>query len=445
VLSSAGSRSCRKASGPLRSSVYSFNSSFGASTSQRFYASGEVSKKPHLNVCTIGHVDHGKTTLTSAITKLLAEKGKARYISFDEIDKAPEEKKRGITINTAHVEYETEKRHYAHIDNPGHKEFVKNMITGTALTDVAILVVDSLVGPMPQTREHILLTRQVGVQTIVMFINKVDQLDDLELAKMVELELRDMLTEYQFDADKMPAVYGSALMALNGGDEGGIGVTAINQLLEKLDNVPEPERGFDKPFQMAIEDVHIASGRGVVVTGVVTQGKAALGDNVDIVGFRPDPKPIKTAITGIETFHKSIKECKSGDSVGICLRGIEDSHGPIRRGMMLCKPNSITPYKKFKASAYITKKEEGGREKGFGGGYAPQVYFRTGTVTGSIVMPTGKFVQPGETADLEFDLIWPCAIHQGLKFSIREGGMTIGAGVVTEILDAGAQTGKKKK
>lgn len=399
-------------------------------------------KKPHFNICTIGHVDHGKTTLTSAITILLSQQGGAKAISYEEIDKAPEEKRRGITINASHVEYETKKRHYAHIDNPGHKEFVKNMITGVSLTDAAILVVDATAGPMPQTREHILLTRQVGVKNIIVWMNKCELIPDLDLVKMVELEVREMLTEYEFPGDKVPVIYGSALRAMQGKDEDQLGTSSIKKLLDAMDATPEPDRASDSPFLMAIEDLHVVAGRGAVGTGVISSGKVSVGENIEIVGFKPDPKPLKATVIAIETFHRTINEAKSGDSVGILMRGPERKE--LRRGMILAKPKTLTAYKKFKSHIYITTKEEGGRVKPFGAGYAPQIYIRTGTVTAIIVLPEGKVVSPGDTVpDMEFDLIWPCVIHEGQKFSVREGGMTIGAGVITEILDK--EGGKKKK
>eukprot|EP01090_Pellita_catalonica_P016063 TRINITY_DN4506_c0_g1_i1.p1 TRINITY_DN4506_c0_g1~~TRINITY_DN4506_c0_g1_i1.p1 ORF type:complete len:485 (+),score=91.49 TRINITY_DN4506_c0_g1_i1:1601-3055(+) len=425
---------------------YSAPKRSGISVQQRWYSdesADDIYEKPHMNICTIGHVDHGKTTLTSAVTHYLSGKDPtSKIVSFEEIDKAPEEKRRGITINTAHVEYKTPKRHYAHIDNPGHKEFVKNMITGTSLTDAAILVVDASIGPMPQTREHVLLTRQVGVENIVIWLNKVELVEDRDLVEMVEMELRELLTEYGYDGDNALCVHGSALMAMEGKDEDGLGTSAIQKLLDSIDSLPDPKRPVEKPFYMAIEDLHVAEGRGAVATGVVSQGKINVGDAVDIVGFKLDPRPIKATVTAIETFHKSINSCRAGDSVGMLLRG--PTREDLRRGMVLSKPKILTPYKKFKTKIYITTKDEGGRTKGFGAGYAPQLYFGTGTVTGHILMGEDDFVNPGDTVDMEFDLIWPCVIYEGMKFSCREGGMTVGAGVVTEILDKEEAGGKKK-
>ncbi len=391
--------------------------------------------KPHLNVGTIGHVDHGKTTLTAAITKLLAEKGLATYIPFEEIDKAPEEKQRGITIAIAHVEYETENRHYAHIDCPGHADYVKNMITGAAQMDGAILVVSAADGPMPQTREHVLLARQVEVPSMVVYLNKVDMVDDPELLELVEVEVRDLLNEYEFPGDDIPVVKGSALKAL----ECGCGKSdcewckSIWELLEALDTyIPEPKRDIDKPFLMPIEDVFSITGRGTVVTGRVERGKIKTGDEVDIVGLREDIR--KTVVTGVEMFRKILDEAQAGDNVGLLLRGIGKEE--VERGEVIALPGSITPHKKFKAQVYVLTKEEGGRHTPFFNGYRPQFYFRTTDVTGTITLPEGtEMVMPGDNIELTVDLIAPIAMEEGLRFAIREGGRTVGAGSVTKVLE----------
>jgi elongation factor Tu len=391
-------------------------------------------KKSHVNVGTIGHIDHGKTTLTSAITKYLNLKGLAQYKSYDQIDNAPEEKARGITINTAHVEYETDKRHYAHVDCPGHADYIKNMITGAAQMDGAILVVAANDGPMPQTREHILLARQVGVPYIVVFMNKVDMVDDPELLDLVELEVRELLSKYGFPGDEIPVVRGSALKALESGsnDPNSEEYKPIQELLDALDSyIPEPERPIDKPFLMPIEDVFTISGRGTVVTGRVERGIIKVGDEVEIVGFR---ETRKTVATGVEMFRKILDEGRAGDNIGVLLRGIGKDE--VERGMVLAKPGSITPHTKFKAEVYILTKEEGGRHTPFFNGYRPQFYFRTTDVTGVIKLPEGvEMVMPGDNVNLSVELIAPIAMEEGLRFAIREGGRTVGAGVVTEVLE----------
>jgi elongation factor Tu len=391
-------------------------------------------KKSHVNVGTIGHIDHGKTTLTSAITKYLNLKGLAQYKSYDQIDNAPEEKARGITINTAHVEYETDKRHYAHVDCPGHADYIKNMITGAAQMDGAILVVAANDGPMPQTREHILLARQVGVPYIVVFMNKVDMVDDPELLDLVELEVRELLSKYGFPGDEIPVVRGSALKALEIGsnDPNSEEYKPIQELLDALDSyIPEPERPIDKPFLMPIEDVFTISGRGTVVTGRVERGIIKVGDEVEIVGFR---ETRKTVATGVEMFRKILDEGRAGDNIGVLLRGIGKDE--VERGMVLAKPGSITPHTKFKAEVYILTKEEGGRHTPFFNGYRPQFYFRTTDVTGVIKLPEGvEMVMPGDNVNLSVELIAPIAMEEGLRFAIREGGRTVGAGVVTEVLE----------
>jgi elongation factor Tu len=391
-------------------------------------------KKSHVNVGTIGHIDHGKTTLTSAITKYLNLKGLAQYKSYDQIDNAPEEKARGITINTAHVEYETDKRHYAHVDCPGHADYIKNMITGAAQMDGAILVVAANDGPMPQTREHILLARQVGVPHIVVFMNKVDMVDDPELLDLVELEVRELLSKYGFPGDEIPVVRGSALKALESGsnDPNSEEYKPIQELLDALDSyIPEPERPIDKPFLMPIEDVFTISGRGTVVTGRVERGIIKVGDEVEIVGFR---ETRKTVATGVEMFRKILDEGRAGDNIGVLLRGIGKDE--VERGMVLAKPGSITPHTKFKAEVYILTKEEGGRHTPFFNGYRPQFYFRTTDVTGVIKLPEGvEMVMPGDNVNLSVELIAPIAMEEGLRFAIREGGRTVGAGVVTEVLE----------
>ncbi|MGH7910033.1 MAG: elongation factor Tu [Thermodesulfobacteriota bacterium] len=384
-------------------------------------------KKPHLNIGTIGHVDHGKTTLTAAITKILEKQGKAKFIPFDEIDKAPEEKERGITINIAHVEYETDKRHYAHVDCPGHADYVKNMITGAAQMDGAILVVSAPDGPMPQTREHILLARQVGVPCIVVCLNKVDAMDDPELLDLVELEVRELLTKYGFPGDEIPIVRVSALKALEG-DAGA--EEQVLELMSAVDKyVPEPVRDVDKPFLMAIEDVFTISGRGTVVTGRVERGKIKAGEEVEIVGFK---ETRKTVATSLEMFRKILDDSVAGDNVGVLLRGIGKDE--VERGQVLAAPGSITPHTKLKAEVYVLTKEEGGRHTPFFTGYRPQFYLRTTDVTGSIKLPDGvEMVMPGDNVNMDVELIAPVAMEEGLRFAIREGGRTVGAGVVTKI------------
>ncbi len=391
-------------------------------------------KKPHLNVGTIGHVDHGKSTLTSAITKYLSLKGLAEFVPFDSIDKAPEEKARGITIQLAHIEYETEKRHYAHIDCPGHADYVKNMITGAAQMDGAILVVAAPDSVMPQTREHVLLARQVNVPSIVVFINKVDMMDDPELLELVEMEVRDLLNEYEFPGDEVPVIKGSALKALECGDDLNCEwYKPIQELLDAMDNyIPEPKREVDKPFLMPIEDVFSITGRGTVVTGRVERGRLTPGEEVEIVGFRD--KPIRTVVTSIEMFRKILDEALPGDNVGLLLRGVKKEE--VERGMVVAAPGSIKPHKKFKAQVYVLKPEEGGRHTPFFNGYRPQFYFRTTDVTGTIKLPPDReMVMPGDHVNLEVELIYPVAIEKELRFAIREGGRTVGAGVVTDVED----------
>jgi elongation factor Tu len=387
--------------------------------------------KPHCNIGTIGHVDHGKTTLTAAITKVLAEQGKAQFTAYDQIDKAPEEKARGITINTAHVEYETDKRHYAHVDCPGHADYVKNMITGAAQMDGAILVVSAADGPMPQTREHILLARQVGVPAIVVYLNKVDMVDDPELLELVELEVRELLSKYGFPGDEIPIVKGSALAALEGRDDA-IGKNSILELMKAVDEyIPQPVREKDKPFLMPVEDVFSISGRGTVVTGRIERGVIKVGDEVEIVGLRPTQK---TVCTGVEMFRKLLDQGEPGDNVGILLRGTKRDE--VERGQVLCKPGSITPHRRFTAETYVLTKEEGGRHTPFFSNYRPQFYFRTTDVTGSIKLPQGvEMVMPGDNVTMEVELISPIAMEQGLRFAIREGGRTVGAGVVASIIE----------
>jgi elongation factor Tu len=386
--------------------------------------------KPHANIGTIGHVDHGKTTLTAAITKVLAAQGRAQFTAYDQIDKAPEEKARGITINTAHVEYETENRHYAHVDCPGHADYVKNMITGAAQMDGAILVVSAADGPMPQTREHILLARQVGVPALVVYLNKVDMVDDPELLELVELEVRELLSKYQFPGDEIPIVKGSALQALNG-ESGPLGEPSILALMEAVDRyIPQPVREKDKPFLMPIEDVFTISGRGTVVTGRVERGVVKVGDEIEIVGLRPTAK---TVCTGVEMFRKLLDQGEAGDNVGVLLRGTKREE--VERGQVLCKPGSITPHTRFTAETYVLTKEEGGRHTPFFPNYRPQFYFRTTDVTGSIKLPAGtEMVMPGDNVTMEVELIAPIAMEQGLRFAIREGGRTVGAGVVASII-----------
>ncbi|HBG33778.1 MAG TPA: elongation factor Tu [Holosporales bacterium] len=387
-------------------------------------------KKPHCNIGTIGHVDHGKTTLTAAITKVLAEQGGATFTAYDQIDKAPEEKARGITISTAHVEYETADRHYAHVDCPGHADYVKNMITGAAQMDGAILVVSAADGPMPQTREHILLARQVGVPALVVFMNKVDQVDDKELSDLVEMEIRELLTSYGFPGDEIPIVKGSALCALEGRDDP-IGKNAILELMTAVDTyIPQPNRAIDKPFLMPIEDVFSISGRGTVVTGRVESGVVKVGEEVEIVGLRPTQK---TTVTGVEMFRKLLDQGQAGDNIGALLRGTKREE--VERGQVLAKPGSITPHTNFKCEAYILKKEEGGRHTAFFANYRPQFYFRTTDVTGTVKLPEGvEMVMPGDNIAMDVELIAPIAMDEGLRFAIREGGRTVGAGVVSKIL-----------
>jgi elongation factor Tu len=385
--------------------------------------------KPHVNVGTIGHVDHGKTTLTAAITKTLADKGGTKVKSFDEIDNAPEEKERGITIATSHVEYETDNRHYAHVDCPGHADYVKNMITGAAQMDGAILVVSAPDGPMPQTREHILLARQVNVPYVVVYLNKVDMVDDEELLELVEEEVRDLLTEYEFPGADVPIIKGSALKALEGDEEAKQSILDLASALDEY--IPEPERDLDKPFLMPVEDVFSITGRGTVATGRVEQGVINTSDEVEIVGIKDTTK---TVVTGVEMFNKILDEGRAGDNIGALLRGTKREE--IERGQVLCKPGSITPHTKYKAEVYCLKKEEGGRHTPFVSGYRPQFYFRTTDVTGVVKLPEGReFVAPGENAEMEVELIQPIAMDQGLRFAIREGGRTVGSGVVTEVVE----------
>ena len=387
--------------------------------------------KPHCNIGTIGHVDHGKTTLTAAITKVLAGKGQAEYKAFDQIDNAPEERERGITIATAHVEYETDKRHYAHVDCPGHADYVKNMITGAAQMDGAILVVSAADGPMPQTREHILLARQVGVPYMVVFLNKADMVDDAELLELVELEIRELLSSYDFPGDDIPIIKGSALKALEG-DKGELGELAINALMDAVDSyIPQPERAIDKPFLMPVEDVFSISGRGTVATGRVERGIIKVGEEVEIVGMKATAK---TTVTGVEMFRKLLDEGRAGDNIGALLRGVKRED--IERGQVLAKPGSITPHTKFKAEAYVLTKEEGGRHTPFFNGYRPQFYFRTTDVTGIVDLPAGtEMVMPGDNVAVTVNLITPIAMDEGLRFAIREGGRTVGAGVVSSIIE----------
>ena len=390
-----------------------------------------VRNKPHANVGTIGHVDHGKTTLTAAITKILSEKGGAEYIAYDQIDKAPEEKERGITIATAHVEFETDKRHYAHVDCPGHADYVKNMITGAAQMDGAILVVSATDGPMPQTREHVLLARQVGVPAIVVYLNKVDQVKDKELLDLVVEEIRELLTSYKFPGDKIPIIKGSALNALEGKDEA-TGKNSVIELMKAIDeHIPQPERPKDKPFLMPVEDVFTISGRGTVATGRVEQGVVKTGEEVEIVGIKETKK---TVCTGVEMFRKLLDTGEAGDNIGALLRGVE--RADIERGQVLAKPGSVTPHTKFEAQAYILKKEEGGRHTPFFSKYRPQFYFRTTDVTGEVELPSGtEMIMPGDDSKFTVKLITPIAMNEKLNFAIREGGKTVGAGVVTKILE----------
>ena len=390
--------------------------------------------KPHLNVGTIGHVDHGKTTLTAAITKVLSFKNMASFVSYDNIDKAPEERERGITIATAHVEYQTEKRHYAHVDCPGHADYVKNMITGAAQMDGAIIVVSAADGPMPQTREHILLARQVGVPYIVVYMNKVDMVDDAELLELVELEVRELLSKYQFPGDKTPIIKGSALKALQSEskDINAPEYKSILELMDALDTyIPQPKRDIDKPFLMPLEDVFSIAGRGTVVTGRIERGVVKVGDEIEIVGIKPTQK---TVVTGVEMFRKLLDSGEAGDNVGVLLRGVKKEE--VERGMVLAKPGSITPHTKFKAEAYVLTKEEGGRHTPFFKGYRPQFYFRTTDVTGVVTLAEGvEMVMPGDNMSCTVELITPIAMDKELRFAIREGGRTVGAGVITEVIE----------
>jgi len=390
-----------------------------------------VRNKPHCNIGTIGHVDHGKTTLTAAITKVLSEKGGAQFTAYDQIDKAPEEKERGITISTAHVEYETDNRHYAHVDCPGHADYVKNMITGAAQMDGAILVVNAADGPMPQTREHILLARQVGVPAIVVYLNKIDQVDDKEMIDLVEEEIKDLLTSYKFPGDKTPIIKGSALAAVEGKDDE-IGKNSITELMKAVDEfIPQPDRPKDKDFLMPVEDVFSISGRGTVVTGRVESGQIKTGEEIEIVGIRETKKSV---CTGVEMFRKLLDSGEAGDNIGALLRGVERTD--VERGQVLCKPGSITPHTKFEAQAYVLKKEEGGRHTPFFTKYRPQFYFRTTDVTGEVELPAGtEMVMPGDDAKFTVKLITPIAMNEKLNFAIREGGRTVGAGVVTKIIE----------
>lgn len=385
--------------------------------------------KPHVNIGTIGHVDHGKTTLTAAITNYLASKGLAEKKNYDDIDGAPEEKERGITISTAHVEYETDKRHYAHVDCPGHADYVKNMITGAAQMDGAILVVSASDGPMPQTREHILLAKQVGVPSLVVFLNKVDQVDDAELLELVEMEVRELLSSYDFPGDDIPVIHGSALKAIEG-DDGDIGNGAIQKLMDAVDDfIPEPARPLDKPFLMPIEDVFSISGRGTVVTGRIERGIVKVNEEIEIVGIKDTQK---STVTGVEMFRKLLDEGKAGDNAGILLRGTKRED--VERGQVLCKPGSITPHTTFEAEVYILNKEEGGRHTPFFKNYRPQFYFRTTDVTGSVTLPADvEMVMPGDNVKINVELIAPIAMEEGLRFAIREGGRTVGAGVVSKV------------
>jgi elongation factor Tu len=390
-----------------------------------------IRSKPHVNIGTIGHVDHGKTTLTAAITTVLSKKGLAQAKGYADIDNAPEERERGVTINTSHVEYQSDKRHYAHVDCPGHADYIKNMVTGAAQMDGAILVVSAADGPMPQTREHILLARQVGVPYIVVYLNKCDMVDDQELLELVEVEVRDLLTKYGFPGDKTPIIKGSATKALEG-DTSDIGEKSILQLIEAVDSyVPEPKRDVDKDFLMAVEDVFLITGRGTVATGRVERGKVKVGDTVEIVGIKPTRE---TVVTGVEMFRKLLDDAQAGDNIGALLRGIEKKD--IERGQVLAKPKSITPHKKFKGEVYVLTKEEGGRHTPFFNGYKPQFFFRTTDVTGSVKLPAGtEMCMPGDNITMEIELIVPVAMEKELRFAIREGGHTVGAGVVTEIIE----------
>nr|AML60592.1 translation elongation factor Tu [Moramonas marocensis] len=387
-------------------------------------------KKPHCNIGTIGHVDHGKTSLTAAITKVLAMTGGATYTAYDQIDKAPEEKKRGITISTSHVEYETQERHYAHIDCPGHEDYVKNMITGAAQMDGAILVVSAADGPMPQTREHILLARQVGVPSLVVFLNKVDMVNDPEMIELVEMEVRELLLAYEYPGDQIPIIRGSALKALEGDSAY---IQSILDLMKAVDSyIPQPERALDKPFLMPVEDVFSISGRGTVVTGRVEQGKLKVGDQIEIVGFTNSGIANRTTCTGIEMFHKLLDYAEAGDNIGILLRGIERTD--VQRGQVIAQPGTMKAHTHFQAKVYILSKEEGGRHKPFFSNYRPQFFFRTADVTGKVELPKDvQMVMPGDNVDLDIELILPVAVNEGMRFAIREGGRTIGAGVVSKI------------
>ena len=388
--------------------------------------------KPHVNVGTIGHVDHGKTTLTAVITEVQSKRGMAEFVPFDQIDKAPEERERGITIATAHLEYETENRHYAHVDCPGHADYVKNMITGAAQMDGAVLVVSAADGPMPQTREHVLLARQVNVPYIVVYLNKVDMVDDPELLELVELEVRDLLNEYEFPGDDLPVIKGSALKALDSGEPGAEETKSVDELLDALDNyIPEPERDIEKPFLMPVEDVFSITGRGTVATGRIERGIVKVGEEVEFIGLGAHKK---TVVTGVEMFRKTLDEGVAGDNAGILLRGTEKDE--IERGMVLSKPGSITPHTMFEGEVYVLTKDEGGRHTPFFGGYRPQFYFRTTDVTGAVVLPAGvEMVMPGDNVTMTITLITPIAMEEGLRFAIREGGRTVGAGVVTKVLE----------
>ncbi|HQP30633.1 MAG TPA: elongation factor Tu [Deltaproteobacteria bacterium] len=388
--------------------------------------------KPHVNIGTIGHIDHGKTTLTAAITKHLAKKGLAEYVAYDQIDKAPEEEERGITINTAHVEYQTAKRHYAHIDCPGHADYIKNMITGAAQMDGTILVVAASDGPMPQTREHVLLAKQVNVPAIVVFLNKVDQVDDPELLELVELELRELLSSYDFPGDEIPIIRGSALKAMETDDPNSPEAKCIFELMDAVDAyIPEPVREIDKPFLMPVEDVFTISGRGTVVTGRAERGVIRTGDEVEIIGIRPT---IKTVCTGVEMFRKTLDEGRAGDNIGVLLRGTKREE--VERGQVVAKPGSITPHTHFMSEVYVLKKEEGGRHTPFFTGYRPQFYFRTTDITGDIKLPDGvEMVMPGDNITMEVKLIHPIAMEEGLRFAIREGGRTVGAGVIVKVIE----------
>jgi len=388
--------------------------------------------KPHVNVGTIGHVDHGKTTLTAAMTLLQSKRGLADFVPFDQIDKAPEERERGITIATAHLEYQTANRHYAHVDCPGHADYVKNMITGAAQMDGAVLVVSAADGPMPQTREHVLLARQVNVPYIIVFLNKVDMVDDPELLELVELEVRELLSSYNFPGDELPVIKGSALQALESGEPGTAATKCIDELLAALDEyIPQPERDVDKPFLMPVEDVFSITGRGTVATGRIERGKVKLQDDVELVGFGADKK---TVVTGVEMFRKLLDDGQAGDNVGLLLRGVDKDE--IERGMVLAKPGSVTPHTHFEGEVYVLTKEEGGRHTPFFKGYRPQFYFRTTDVTGSVELPEGvEMVMPGDNTKMTIQLITPIAMEEGLRFAIREGGRTVGAGVVAKIIE----------